>query len=91
MKTNKLASAALAGLFATSVLVASNSFADDAAKSSCAGKDAKKTEKAGCKTSTESKEKHSCKGKNSCKGQEKGEKHSCKGKNSCKTKTESAE
>ena len=84
MKSNKLASAALAGLFATTVLVASNSFADDAAKSGCHGKDGKKIEKANCKTA-DGKEKHACKGKNSCKGQGSDGKNACKGKGSCKT------
>lgn len=83
IKSNKkLASAALAGLFATTVLVAGNSFAAEEAKSSCKGKE--KTEKAGCK-GVEAKEKHSCKGKSSCKGTDEAkEKHACKGKNSCK-------
>lgn len=84
MKSNKLVSAALAGLFATTVLVASDSFADDAAKSSCNGKDGKKMEKAKCKTA-DGKEKHACKGMNSCKGQGKGGKNACKGKSSCAT------
>lgn len=84
MKSNKLASAALAGLFATTVFVASNSFADDADKSSCSGKT--KMEKANCKT-VDGKEKHSCKGKNSCKSQGADSKNSCKGKGSCKTDT----
>lgn len=81
MKNNKLATAALAGLFATTMMVASNSFADDSAKASCNGK---KMEKANCKTA-DGKEKHACKGKNSCKNQGASGKNSCKGKGSCRT------
>lgn len=85
-KSNKIARAALAGLFAASVLTASNSFAADSSKSGCNGKDGSHMEKSGCKTA-DGKEKHSCKGKNSCKGQGASGKNACKGKGSCSTKS----
>ena len=85
IKNNKLATAALAGLLATSILAASNSFAAHDSKSSCTGKDSK-VEKANCKTA-DGKEKHACKGKNACKGQGSSGKNACKGKGSCHTDT----
>jgi len=84
LNTKKLAAAALAGLFATTTLVATQSFAADEAKSSCNGKDKAHGEKANCKTA-EGKEKHACKGKNSCKGNGSDGKNACKGKGSCNT------
>lgn len=82
--TNKLAAAALMGLFAASVISATPAFAGDEGKSSCNGKDNAKMEKANCKTA-DGKEKHACKGHNSCKGQGADGKNSCKGKGSCAT------
>ena len=81
--TNKLASAALLGLFAASLVSAAPAFAGDDSQSST-GKDNAKMEKANCKTA-DGKEKHACKGKNSCKGQGADGKNSCKGKGSCAT------
>ncbi len=85
--SKKLAKAALAGLFAASILTANSSFAADHAKSSCHGKDKASAEKANCKTA-DGKEKHACKGKNSCKGQGGDGKNACKGKGSCRTSNE---
>lgn len=82
--SKKLTNAALAGLFAASILTAGNSFAASEAKSSCNGKDKISAEKANCKTA-DGAEKHACKGKNSCKGQGGNGKNSCKGKGSCST------
>jgi hypothetical protein len=84
---NKLAAAALVGLFTAGALVASPSFAgeDKAActgKSGCNGKP--KAEKANCKTA-DGKEKHACKGANSCKGNGADGKNECKGHGSCRT------
>lgn len=90
LKNKKLATAALAGLFASTVLVAGASFAASE-KASCTGKDkTAKTEKANCKTAdgkdkNACKGKHACKGKNACKGQGADGKNACKGKGSCKT------
>lgn len=82
--TNKLATAALLGLFTASVITASPAFAEEEGKSSCNGKDNAKMEKSNCKTA-DGKEKHACKGKNSCKGQGGDGKNACKGKGSCAT------
>ncbi len=72
--SNKLAIAALTGLFATSMLAASPSFASEGeAKNGCKGKEVVQ-EKASCKTADATHE------KNSCKAAEKDEKNSCKGK-----------
>lgn len=79
--TNKLASAALLGLFAASLVGATPAFAGDDSQSS---NGSAKMEKANCKTA-DGKEKHACKGKNSCKGQGADGKNSCKGKGSCAT------
>jgi hypothetical protein len=70
MKKNRIATLAVAGLFATSSILA---FADDAAAPAVT-EGAKKEEK------------HSCKGKAACKGKKKGskkDKASCKGKGGC--------
>lgn len=83
-KTQKLATAALTGLFAASMLAASPSFAADEGKASCTGKDHAKMEKANCKTA-DGKEKHACKGLNSCKGNGADGKNACKGKGACAT------
>ncbi len=80
--TNKLASAALLGLFAASLVSATSAFAGD--ESQATGNGNAKMEKANCKTA-DGKEKHACKGKNSCKGQGADGKNSCKGKGSCAT------
>lgn len=82
--TNKLATAALLGLFTASVMTASAAFAGEDSKSSCNGKDNAKMEKANCKTA-DGKEKHACKGQNSCKGQGGDGKNACKGHGSCAT------
>lgn len=82
--TNKLAAAALLGLFTASVMTAAPAFAADNAKSSCNGKDNAKMEKANCKTA-DGKEKHACKGQNSCKGNGADGKNACKGQGSCAT------
>lgn len=86
LNSKKLANAALMGLLGASVLTASNSFAANAAKSNCNGKDKAAMEKANCKTA-DGKEKHACKGKNSCKGQGMDGKNACKGKGSCSTES----
>jgi hypothetical protein len=87
MKSNKIVSAALAGLLASSIFVAGEAFAAEAAKSSCNGKTADAKEKHACKgqKAADAKEKHACKGKNSCKGQGADAKNACKGKGSCST------
>lgn len=72
--TNKLVAAALTGLFTASILAAAPALAD--------GNKAD-AEKAG--SSTPAKEKHACKGHNSCKGQGADGKNACKGKGSCAT------
>ncbi len=82
--TNKLAAAALLGLFTASVMTATPAFAGEENKSGCHGKDDTKMEKANCKTA-DGKEKHACKGKNACKGQGGDGKNACKGKGSCAT------
>lgn len=82
--TNKLAAAALLGLFTATVMTASPAFAGEDSKSSCNGKDNAKMEKANCKTA-DGKEKHACKGKNSCAGNGSDGKNACKGKGSCAT------
>ena len=82
--TNKLAAAALLGLFTASVMTAIPAFAGEESKSGCHGKDDTKMEKANCKTA-DGKEKHACKGKNACKGQGGDGKNACKGKGSCAT------
>jgi len=86
MKSNKIITAALAGLLATNVAVATNSYAAEKNKSGCNSKDEAKMEKANCKTA-DGKERHACKGKNSCKGMGSDGKNSCKGKGSCATNT----
>lgn len=73
-KTQKLATAALTGLFTVGMLTAAPASAGDQAK----------VEKANCKTA-DGKEKHACKGHNSCKGQGADGKNACKGKGSCAT------
>ena len=78
--TNKLATAALLGLFAASLTSVTPVFAGDDAS----GKDNAKMEKSNCKTA-DGREKHACKGKNSCKGQGGDGKNACKGKGSCAT------
>lgn len=82
--SKKLAIAALSGLLAVGALAANPAFANDGDKSSCVGKDKVKAEKANCKTA-DGKEKHACKGKNSCKGNGVDGKNACKGKGSCRT------
>ena len=77
-KSKKLTAAALVGLFATTV--AGNSFAD----SNYNDNNKAKMEKTSGKTA-DTKEKHACKGKNSCKGQGANGKNACKGKGSCRT------
>lgn len=84
MTTKKLVTAALAGLLTASVAVAAPALAGEEGKSSCAGKDKAKAEKANCKTA-DGKEKSACKGKNACKGEDEEGKNECKGKSSCKT------
>lgn len=79
-KTKKLATAALAGLLATS-LTTSFALANDAG---AAGHEKPAAEKANCKTA-DGKEKHACKGMNSCKGNGADGKNACKGKGSCAT------
>ena len=89
MKSNKIVSAALAGLLASSIFVAAESFAAETAKSSCNGKAADAKEKNSCKAkAADASEKHACKGKNSCKGQGADGKNACKGKGSCATTRE---
>lgn len=68
--TNKLVVAALTGLFTAGVLSATAAQAAD-------------TDKAGA--SMPAKEKHACKGHNSCKGQGADGKNACKGQGSCAT------
>lgn len=82
--TNKLAAAALLGLFTATVMTAAPAFAGEEGKSGCNSKDNAKMEKANCKTA-DGKEKHACKGKNACKGQGGDGKNACKGKGSCAT------
>lgn len=83
-KTQKLATAALTGLFTLGIAAASPAFAGEEGKAGCNGKDNSKMEKANCKTA-DGKEKHACKGKNSCKGNGSDGKNACKGKGSCAT------
>jgi len=68
--TNKFVVAALTGLFAAGALTATQAVADGA-------------DKAGM--STPAKEKHACKGQNSCKGNGADGKNACKGQGSCAT------
>ena len=82
--SKKLATAALAGLFAASLMAAAPAFATEGDKANCTGKDKAHAEKANCKTA-DGKEKHACKGKNSCKGNGGDGKNACKGKGSCAT------
>lgn len=70
INTKKLAAAAFTGLFTAGMLAATPTVAADA-------------EKAG--TSAPAKEKHACKGHNSCKGQGADGKNACKGQGSCAT------
>jgi hypothetical protein len=81
---NKLAAAALAGLFTATVLSAAPAYAGDEDKSGCNDKEKAQMEKSNCKTA-DGKEKHACKGQNSCAGQGSDGKNSCKGKGSCAT------
>lgn len=83
--SKKLATAALAGLFTASMLASAPAFAGEEGKSSCTGKEKAGAEKANCKTATGEKEKHACKGKNSCHGQGGDGKNTCAGKGSCAT------
>lgn len=74
----KLATAALAGLLTTSFMTATVAHAQDASKVE--------------KTSTDAvKEKHACKGQNSCKGNGADGKNACKGQGSCRTDGKKAE
>jgi hypothetical protein len=91
---NKLATAALAGLFSVGILAAGAAYAGEHESASCKGASGCKgnaaVEKAeckgasGCKTE-DGKEKHACKGLNSCKGQGADGKNECKGHGSCAT------
>ncbi len=81
MKHQKLATAALAGLFAASVTCANVAYAGDGDSASC---NSKNEGKANCKTA-DGKDKHACKGKNACKGQGADGKNACKGKGACAT------
>ncbi len=80
---NKLAIAALSGLFAAGMMVSGSAFADhhtaDKATSTTTT-----TEKHACKTEA-GKEKHACKGQNSCKGNSPDGKSECKGHSDCAT------
>lgn len=82
---NKLAVAALAGLFATSVIATNPAFAGNHDKGSCKSASGCKgnagTEKTNCK-STDSKEKHNCKSESTT------DKSSCTTKSDCKSKSE---
>ena len=69
----KLATAALAGLLSVGALAVNAAHAEDSAVK------AEKTATKGAK------EKHACKGMNSCKGNSPDGKNSCKGKSSCAT------
>lgn len=70
--SKKLALAALTGLLGTSILAAGVAHATDG----------EKMEKA---AAASVKEKHACKGLNSCKGKGADGKNECKGKGSCRT------
>jgi hypothetical protein len=83
-KTQKLATAALTGLFTVGLMAATPAFAGDDSKSGCNNKTGSKTEKANCKTA-DGKDKHACKGHNACKGMGADGKNACKGKGSCAT------
>lgn len=99
--TKKLATAALAGLFTASIVAAAPVFAGEEGKAGCNGKEKAAAEKASCNskdmkaaeegTKAGEKEKHSCKGKNSCKGQGSDGKNACKGKGSCATDSSAPE
>ncbi len=72
--SKKLATAALAGLLAVGVMSTGIARAADSGDS---------MEKSG--SQDQAKEKHACKGQNSCAGQGADGKNSCKGKGSCAT------
>ncbi len=72
----KLAVAALAGLMSAGFMTAGVASAQDTAPK------AEKAEKSGTKAE---KEKHACKGMNSCKGNSPDGKNSCKGHSACAT------
>jgi len=72
--SNKLATAALAGLLSVGIMAAGVAHAAD---------DSTQTEKSA--SMDKKMEKHACKGQNSCKGQGADGKNACKGKGSCAT------
>lgn len=77
-KTKTLAAAALVGLLAGGTVAAQPAFAFD-------NQTGAKMEKSGVIKIDDVKEKHACKGQNSCKGKGADGKNSCKGKGSCRT------
>jgi hypothetical protein len=84
LKSKKLATAAIAGILASSTFIASCSFAASKEKAGCNMKDSSKMEKSGCNMAESDKSGCDMKEgmeKTSAKGHK--EKAACKGKNSC--------